>query len=89
MKLTKDTLEEYINSKNNISILFDADWNRKKITIPDGIEVGEIDVDKEELWDFCEKCGVVNIPAVTYFVNGKRIRTIIGFHDISKNNFKV
>jgi hypothetical protein len=37
-----------------------------------------VDVDDGQLADFCQACEVVNVPALTCFVGGRRVNTVVG-----------
>jgi thioredoxin-like negative regulator of GroEL len=44
----------------------------------DSVAFRSVDVDDKEMADFCRECEVVNVPALGCFVDGRRVRTIIG-----------
>jgi len=39
---------------------------------------GSVDADNQENWQLCRELGVVNLPALAFFANGKHLETVIG-----------
>ena len=63
---------------NGADRLFDPKLANVRAEFEGRIEFRSADVDDPDLVSFCRECEVVNVPALGCFVDGERVKTIIG-----------
>ena len=88
-EVTPDSFEEAVSNHKLIVLHFWAGWNqydRQIDAVLAEIEseyegrvfFGSVDADHHGHWKRCREFGIVNLPAIASFANGKYIETIIG-----------
>lgn len=89
MKITSENFEkEVLKSELPVLVDFFADWcGPCKMLAPElamlakeregSVKVGKVNVDEES--ELAAKFGIMSIPAVILFQNGKAVQTAIGF----------
>ena len=63
---------------NGVDRLFDPKLANVRAEFEGRIEFRSADVSDPDLVWFCRECEVVNVPALGCFVDGERVKTIIG-----------
>ncbi len=90
---------DFIKSNDVVLVHFWAEWNgvdilMKRILLDiekkyqNSTSFGSVDVDIDDMSQICREVGMVNIPALVYYQDGKYIETTLGLkqkEDIENN----
>lgn len=88
-ELSPDSFDETISNHRLAVLHFWAHWNEydKQMDVTLGeieaeydgrVFFGSVDADRDGHWQKCRELGIVNLPAIASFANGKHIETLIG-----------
>lgn len=88
-EVSPDGFDEVISSHRMILLHFWAGWNQYdrgmdaalaeiRSEYEGQVFFGSVDSDHHGHWQKCRELGILNLPAITFFADGKHIETMIG-----------